>query len=79
MDITQLGPSAAAVIVVVLFLRYMGEENKRRTHELEKRDKQEEHLARAVDELGGTVHEMHQFMKNLNGKLETAIKEKVRG
>jgi hypothetical protein len=78
MDLTQLGPSAAAVIVVVLFLRYMDEDSKRRMHETQKREVREERLAESIGQLDGTVHEIHQFMKNLNGKLEKAITDKVR-
>lgn len=78
MDINSLGPSAAVVIAVLAFLRYMDTQNKRQTKEDERRDKREEKLAQSIEKLGGTASEMYQFMKNLNGKLEKAIKEKVK-
>lgn len=57
----------------------MTDENKRRTKEQERREKREDKLQESIGQLEGTVHGLHQFMKNLNGKLEKAIKEKVKG
>lgn len=90
MDISSLGPSAAVVVVVLAFLRFMQSESQKRDEvrqqELIKQDEQHRKMVAVLEQSTQTSkkaiqvgEETYRFMKNLNGKLEKALHEKVRG
>ena len=88
MDLSALGPSAAVVIVVLAFLRFMQSESQKRDavrqEELIKQDEQHkkmvETLERSIETSEKSIQvgeETYRFMKNLNGKLERALQDRV--
>lgn len=76
MDISQLGASGAVVIVVILFLRFMKEENAKRDRAYEKLSESMDQFAgsnqKIADELGEQTQELRQGnseAKERNGHL----------
>lgn len=80
MDLTFLGPSAAVVIVVIVFLRFMTAEGvaNRKAQEADTAKKQifYDKLTKASDGTTQAVRENSRLIRNLNGKLTQAIIDK---
>jgi hypothetical protein len=76
MDLSAIGPSAAVVIVVIAFLKFLTAENvannKTRKELAEAMTKNAQNTARNTT----ATTEMHQFLKNLNGSLKKVVDEK---
>lgn len=91
MDLSQLGASGAVVIVVVLFLKFIREEEIAREKSINNLSKaidkntktSQKHLGAIEKQVQASTkareasHEVLTFMKKLNGKLETATIQKV--
>lgn len=91
MELSQLGASGAVVIVVILFLKFIRDETTIREQSInslskaiDKNTKANENHLKAIDkQVEASVkareasHEVLDFMKKLNGKLETATIQKV--
>lgn len=69
-DLASLGPTAAAVVIVALFLKYMTDQSK------QQRELYVE-LKGSIDKNTQTTDETLTFMRNLNGKLERALIDKA--
>lgn len=70
-DMSQVGAASAVVVVVYLFLKFMREQG-------EKNDESLRHLSKSIDRNTEVSDETHRFLKNLNGKLEEAVVDKVK-
>ena len=73
MDISQIGASAAVVLTVLAFLKYMREEATKREETLNKLSTAVDANTKATKELVKTNQEHYSFLKNLNGKLTKAV------
>jgi hypothetical protein len=80
MDLTFLGPSAAVVIVVLAFLKFMQKEGdlnrKAQADDTAKKQIFYDKLTKASDGTTQAVRENSRLIKNLNGKLQKAIIDK---
>lgn len=64
MDLSALGPTAAVVIVVMAFLKFLGEVMNK--------------LQTSIDKNTEVTKENMLFLKNLNGKLVKTVNDKIK-
>lgn len=83
-EVSQFGIAGAVVIVVYLFLIYLRDDRKQRSADNAKRDEASqvmshaiERNSRAIDRNTKSTDESLKFLKNLNGRLEKAVSDKL--
>lgn len=75
MDFSFLGPSAASVVVVLAFLKYMSEDSKRRDSQHDETIKALKKNTAIADKVDRTMRETVTYLKHRNGAFEKLIKE----
>lgn len=75
MDLSFLGPSAASVIVVIAFLKYMSDDSTRREHQHNETIKALSKNTSVTSEMNRTMKETVTYLKHRNGAFEKLIKE----
>lgn len=72
MDISQIGASAAVVLTVVAFLKFMREESNKRDESIKRLSTAVDKHTIAAETQTKASKEVLAFMQNLNGKLSKA-------
>lgn len=83
MDISFLGPAAASVLIVGMFLKYMRDESDRRdkaneqlTVAINKNTEAQKETTKVSKETQKIAKETKDFLVNLNGSLKKTVREK---
>lgn len=69
-DISSIGPAAAAVIIVFMFLKFLRDEGA-------KRDKREAQFSKTIQGNTKVTKATYDLLKNLNGELKKAAQKKL--
>lgn len=75
MDISFLGPAAASVIIVALFLRYLQQDTIQRQAQNKEFMRAIDANTKATNKMDSTMEETITYLKHRNGSFEKLIKE----
>lgn len=75
----SFGPAGAAVAIVFLFLKYMKEEAEHRDEVIDRMIQSVDLNTKATSQNTKVSKQNYDFLKNLNGELKKAAKNKLEG